>query len=80
LAAHVSHELAQSLGRDVLGAFAIKWNTPAVAPEGDLVFGEKVELPFDLFRQQNFTFVQPTGALDMRNEKKLGNPLRVEAT
>jgi hypothetical protein len=44
-------------------------NTPAVAPEGDLVFGEKAESPFGLFRQQNFTFVKPTGALE-----KLGNP------
>jgi hypothetical protein len=49
LAARDLHEFARSPGRDVLGAFAMKFflkkmglffvgSTPAVAPEGDLVF------------------------------------------
>jgi hypothetical protein len=53
---------------------------PAVAPEGDLVFGEKTESPFDFIQLTKFTFVQPTGALDMRNEKTWKSFLRVEAT
>jgi hypothetical protein len=37
--------------------FAKKWdlfwgNTPAVAPEGDLVFGEKAESPFDFIQSK----------------------------
>jgi hypothetical protein len=51
-------------------------STPAVAPEVDLVFGEKADSPFD-FIQRKITLVQLTGASDMR--KRLGNPLRVEA-
>jgi hypothetical protein len=48
-------------------------NTPAVAPEGDLVFGEKAESPFDFIQPTKFTFVQPTRALGMRKAKKLEN-------
>jgi hypothetical protein len=46
-------------------------DTPAVAPEGDLVFGKKAESPLTLFKVK-YTFVQPTGASDMC--KRLGNP------
>jgi hypothetical protein len=49
---------------------------PAVAPEGDLVFGEKAESPFDFIQRKN-TFVQPTGASDMRKTWK--SFLRVKA-
>jgi hypothetical protein len=53
-------------------------DTPVVAPEGDLVFGEKAELPSILFKRK-FTSVQPTGASDMcKNTWK--SFLRVEAT
>jgi hypothetical protein len=44
---------------------------PTVAPEGDLVFGEKAELPLTLFKRE-FTSLQPTGVSDMC--KKLGSP------
>jgi hypothetical protein len=37
---------------------------PAVAPEGDLVYGDKVESPLISFIGK-FTSVQPTGASDM---------------
>jgi hypothetical protein len=56
--------------------FAKKWDhfrggTLTVAPEGDLVFGEKVESPLTLFKRK-FTSVQPTRASGMC--KRLGNP------
>jgi hypothetical protein len=44
---------------------------PTVAPEGDLVFGEKAESPLTLFKRK-FTSIQPTGVSDVR--KRLGNP------
>jgi hypothetical protein len=61
LAACVSREFAWSSGWDVLSAFvtrffAKKWDNffggipPAIAPEGDLVFGEKDESPFDFIQ------------------------------
>jgi hypothetical protein len=82
LVARVLREFAQSPGRDVLSAFAVKLFCekmgpflggipPAVAPEGDLVFREKAESPLTLLKRE-FTSVQPTGASDMC--KKLGNP------
>jgi hypothetical protein len=40
-------------------------DTPVVAPEGDLVFGGKPSRPLTLFDEE-FTFVQPTGALGMQ--------------
>jgi hypothetical protein len=74
LAAHVLRKFAQSLGRDILGAFAVKLSRkngtilrgvpPAVVPEGDLVFGVKAESPLTLFKRK-FISVQPTGASDM---------------
>jgi hypothetical protein len=84
LAARVLREFARSPGQDVLSVFSVKLFAkngtiflggggipPAVAPEGDLVYGEKAESPLTLFKRE-FTYVQPTRAADMC--KKLGNP------
>jgi hypothetical protein len=38
---------------------------PAVAPEGDLVFQGKAELPFDFIDLPIFTSKLPTGVLGM---------------
>jgi hypothetical protein len=89
LAARALRKFAQSSGRDVLGAFAVKLfakkmgpflggETPRSSPEGDLVFGEKAESPLTLFKRK-FTSVQPTGASDMC-KKSWKSFLRVEAT
>jgi hypothetical protein len=59
LAARIPRKFARSLGRDIHGAFAMEFlqkmgpfggggMPPAVAPEGDLVFGGKSSRPFTL--------------------------------
>jgi hypothetical protein len=60
-----------------MGPF-LGWEPPAVAPEGNLVFGEKAESPLTLFKVK-FTFVQPTRASDLC-KKTWKFFLRVEAT
>jgi hypothetical protein len=56
--------------REKMGLF-LGGSTSTVAPEGDLVFEGKAESPLTLL-EVKFTFIQPTGASDMR--KRLGNP------
>jgi hypothetical protein len=52
--------------------------SPAVAPEGDLVFGEKAESLLTLFKRK-FTSVQSTG-VSGKCKKTWNSFLRVEAT
>jgi hypothetical protein len=73
LAACALSEFARGLGRDVLGVLANCCEKmgpffggacpPVVAPEGDLGFLRKAELPFNFIDSLRFTSVQPIGVL-----------------
>jgi hypothetical protein len=68
--------------------FAKKWDhffgggmPPVVAPEGDLGFLRKAELPFNFIDSLRFTPVQPTGMLGTYFTKRTWKSfLSVEAT
>jgi hypothetical protein len=64
-------------------SFAKKWDhflggiPPAVAPEGDLAFGEKAESPFDFIQSKIYTCTTDWGV--RYAQKTWKSSLRVEA-
>jgi hypothetical protein len=85
LAARVSREFTQSLGRDILITFATSFcekmgpfffwgDAPRSSPEGDLVFRGKPSRHFTLMIDGIYICTTNWGVGYVDNEKRLGNP------